>query len=91
MEIIDPEKFRDELASAIALIDLDMSKEGTTSNIIDRSARSTLVLLMSILKNSTENIFVNHVFDEVKALNEQVLRLKVELTRLKKIIDSNES
>ena len=91
MEIIDPEKFRDELASAIALIDLDMSKEGTTSNIIDRAARSTLSLLMPIIGNSTQDVFTNHFIDEVKGLNEQVLRLKVELLRIKKIIDANES
>jgi len=86
MEIISPEKLRDELGSAIALIDLDMSQEGTTSNIIDRSARSTLSLLMSIINNSREDVFVNHLVDEIKDLKEALLRLKVETASLKRQI-----
>lgn len=80
MNRINPEKLRDELASAIALIDLDMSKEGTTSNTIDRSARSILSLLMSVMKGATDHTIID---ENVRELKEDVLRLKAEVARLK--------
>jgi hypothetical protein len=81
MNRLNPEKLRDELASTIALIDLDMSKEGTTSNIIDRAARSTLSLLMSIFQLSTDE----GSDDEIKDLKEQIIKLQIEkIAQLKK-------
>lgn len=82
MERINPEKLIDELGSTIALIDLDMSKEGTTSNIIDRSARSTLSLLMSIVKLATDD----GSNEEITELKDQILKLQIEITQLKKRI-----
>ncbi len=80
MNRINPEKLRDELASAIALIDLDESKEGTTSNIIDRAARSILSLLMSVMKGATDHTIID---EDVRELKEDILRLKAEVARLK--------
>lgn len=81
MNRINPEKLRDELAAAIAIIDLDMSKDGTISNIVDRSARSTLSLLMSVMEGATQTIVID---EEVRELREQVLRMGVEIARLKR-------
>jgi len=80
MNRINPEKLKDELASAIALIDLDMSNDGTVSNIIDRATRSSYSLLMTIIDGATEQV----ICDEVKELKEEVLRLRVEVSSLKK-------
>lgn len=79
MSRLDPEKFRDQLASTIALIDLDMSKEGTTANILERAARSTLSLLMSIVDLATDDDS-----DEIKDLKDQITKLQIEITKLKK-------
>ena len=86
MEIINAEKLIEELVSAVALIDLDLSKEGTISNIIDRSARSTLMLLMSVIENSREEVFIGHLVEEIRGLKESVLRLQVEIVALKRPI-----
>ncbi len=81
MNRINPEKLRDELAAAIAIIDLDMSKDGTISNIIDRSARSTLSLLMSVMEGATDHTIID---EDVRELKEQMLRLQVENGKLKR-------
>ncbi len=81
MNRINPEKLRDELAAAIAIIDLDMSKDGTISNIIDRSARSTLSLLMSVMEGATQTIVID---EDIRGLKEQILRMQVEIGKLKR-------
>lgn len=81
MDRLNPEKFLDELGAAIAIIDLDESKDGTISNIIDRSARSTLSLLMSVMKGATDHTIID---EDVRELKEEVFRLRVEVGVLKK-------
>ena len=81
MNRLNPDKFQKEIESSIFLIDEDMSKEGTTSNIIDRAARSILSLLKLNVENATEPV----VTDEIKKLKEQTLRLEVEVARLNRI------
>lgn len=81
MNRINPEKLRDELAAAIAIIDLDMSKDGTISNIVDRSARSTLSLLMSVMEGATDHTIMD---EDIRELKEQMLRLQVENGKLKR-------
>jgi len=81
MKRIDPEKLRDELAAAIAIIDLDESKDGTISNIIDRSARSTLSLLMSVMEGATDHTIMD---EDIRELKEQVLRMGTEIGKLKR-------
>ena len=81
MNRLNPDKFLKEIESSIFLIDEDMSKEGTTSNIIDRAARSILSLLKLNVENATEPV----VTDEIKKLKEQTLRLEVEVARLNRL------
>ena len=81
MNRLNPDKFQKEIDNSIFLIDEDMSKEGTTSNIIDRAARSILSLLKLNVENATEPV----VTDEIKKLKEQTLRLEVEVARLNRI------
>ena len=81
MNRLNPDKFQKEIDNSIFLIDEDMSKEGTTSNIIDRAARSILSLLKLNVENATERV----VTDEMKELKEKVLRLEVEVARLNRI------
>ena len=78
MSYVNAEKFIDELASALAIIDQDPSQEGTTSDIIDRTARSIFMLLMSVVENCKEPI----ISEDVKELKEKILRLEVEVARL---------
>lgn len=78
---INPEKLIDELASALALVDIDASKQRNISDISDRAARSVLSLLMIVFKNAQEPDVVN---EEIRDLKEQVFRLQVEITKLKK-------
>ena len=82
MSYINAEKFIDELVTAVALIDVDLSKEGTISNIIDRSARSTLMLLMSVMENCKEESRERFISEDVRELKEKLLRLEVEVARL---------
>lgn len=81
MNRLNPDKFQKEIDNSIFLIDEDMSKEGTTSNIIDRAARSILSLLKLNVENATERV----ITDEMKELKEKVLRLEVEVARLNRI------
>ena len=81
MNRLNPDEFLKEIDNSIFLIDEDMSKEGTTSNIIDRAARSILSLLKINVENATESV----VTDEIKKLKEQTLRLEVEVARLNRI------
>lgn len=83
MNRLNPEKFTKEIETAIALIDDDPSREGSTSNIIDRAARSMFTLLRIIVDNSTEDVTT----DEIKELKNKILRMEVEITRLKKKIN----
>ncbi len=85
MSYINAEKLIDELVTAVALIDLDLSKEGTISNIIDRSARSSLMLLMSVIENTKEDSTELFIKEDVIKLKEDVLRLQVEVARLNRI------
>jgi len=61
-----------------------MPKDGTTSYIINRAARATLSLLMSIVKNSTDDGSI----DEAKELKEQI-SLLMSIGELIKEDDSN--
>ena len=81
MNRLNPDKFQKEIENSIFLIDEDMSKEGTTSNIIDRAARSILSLLKLNVENATEPV----ITDEIKKLKEQILRLEVEVARLNRL------
>lgn len=83
MNRLNPEKFIKEIETTIALIDDDPSREGSTSNIIDRAARSMFTLLRIIVDNSTEDVTT----DEIKELKNKILRMEVEITRLKKKIN----
>jgi len=82
MSYVNAEKLIDELASAIAIIDQDPSHEGTTSNIIDRTARSIFMLLMSVVENCKEDSRDRFIREDVRELKEKVLRLEVEVARL---------
>ena len=81
MNRLNPDKFQKEIENSIFLIDEDMSKEGTTSNIIDRAARSILSLLKINVESATERV----VTDEIKELKEKVLRMEVEVARLNRL------
>lgn len=83
MNRLNPDKFLREIDTALELIEEDFSKSGTISNIIDRTNRSMLLLLRSIVENSKERV----INDEIKELKEQVLRSQVEITRLKKRVE----
>lgn len=78
MQRINPEKLRDGLGAAIAIIDIDISTENIQTRTIDKAARSVLSLLMIILDKSTERI----VDEEIKDLKERLLRLEGEVARL---------
>jgi len=78
MNRINPDKLLKEIENTISLIDNDMSKEGTTSNIIDRAARSIFSLLKLVVELSTERV----VTEDARVLKEKVLRLEVEVARL---------
>jgi len=82
MSYVNAEKFIDELANALAIIDQDPSTEGTTSNIIDRSARSIFMLLMSVLENCKEDSKERFIREDVRDLKERMSRLEVEVARL---------
>jgi len=79
MSRLNPEKLIDELTSTIALIDLDMSKKGTPTNILEIAARSTLSILMSIVDLATDDDS-----DEIKDLKNQITKLQIEITKFKK-------
>ena len=81
MNRLNPDKFQQEIDKSIFIIDEDMSKEGTTSNIIDRAARSILSLLKLNVESATESV----VTDEIKDLKEKILRLEVEVARLNRL------
>ncbi len=85
MSRLNPEKFIDQLASEIAVIDLKMPKDGTTSYIINRAVRGALSLLMTIVKNSTDKGSI----DEAKELKEQI-SLLMSIGELIKDDDSND-
>ena len=82
MKTYTKEKLIDELASALAIIDQDISPEGTTSNIIDRTARSIFMLLMSVIKNCKEESKERFIKEDVRDLKERMSRLEVEVARL---------
>jgi len=82
MSYVNAEKLIDELASALAIIDLDPSQEGTTSNIIDRTARSIFMLLMSVVESCKEESRERFIKEDVRELKERLLRLEVEVARL---------
>ena len=79
MNRLDPDKFLKEIDKSLELIEQDFSNSGTISNIIDRSNRSMLLLLRSIVEVSKDRV----INDEIKELKEKVLRSQVEITRLK--------
>ncbi len=80
MNRLDPDKFLKEIDKSLELIEEDFSNSGTISNIIDRSNRSMLLLLRSIVEVSKERV----INDDIKELKEKVLRSEVEIARLKK-------
>ena len=81
MNRLNPDKFQKEIENSIFLIDEDMSKEGTPSNIIDRACRSVLSLLKLNVESSTESV----VTDEMKVLKDKIVLLEVEVTRLNRL------
>jgi len=78
MNRINPDEFLKQIDKSLELIEQDFSKSGTISNIIDRSNRSMLLILRSIMEISTERV----IKDEINDLKEKVLRLQVEVARL---------
>jgi len=78
MNRINPDEFIREIDKSLDLIENDLSKTGTISNIIDRGNRSMLLILRSIMEISTERV----VTEETRDLKEKVLRLQVEVARL---------
>jgi len=80
---INPDEFLKEIDKSLDLIKQDISEPGTISNIIDRSNRSMLLILKSIIKNSKELV----ISREIEALKRQVLESQFEIARLKKRVD----
>lgn len=83
MNRINPDEFLKEIDKSLDLIKQDISEPGTISNIIDRSNRSMLLILKSIIKNSKELV----ISREIEALKRQVLESQFEIARLKKRVD----
>ena len=79
MNRLDPDRFLKEIDKSLELIEQDFSNSGTISNVIDRTNRSMLLLLRSIVEMSKERV----INDEIKELKEKVLRSQVEIARLK--------
>jgi len=78
MNRINPDEFLKEIDKSLDLIEQDLSKSGTISNIIDRSNRSMLLILRSIVEVSQERV----ITEDARELKENVLRLQVEVARL---------